>query len=269
MMLVGAGVVGICYALLNDFVLGTRLSEYLNATRIPERNHYIICGLGGIGLRIAQQLRANGYEVVVIERDADCRFLGIVEALKIPIIQGDASLSTTLETANIKQAEAVLAVTSNDMANLEIALSAKGLAPKIRVVVRSQDPQFALMEQQVFNFETVLNPIEIAAPAFAAAAIGGRILGNGITADSLWVALSVLITPNHPFCGKPVQDIARSVDFVPLYIETNNQTVHSWELLSFVLNPGDILHLTIPAHRLEQLWHPLTSHSPSGFAVAP
>ncbi|MEB3279432.1 MAG: NAD-binding protein [Lyngbya sp.] len=260
MMLIGAGVVGICYALLNDFVLGTRLTEYLNATRIPERNHYIICGLGGIGLQIAQQLRANGYEVVVIERDANCRFSGIIDALKIPIIKGDASLATTLESANIKQAEAVLAVTSDDMANLEIALSAKGLAPKIRLVVRSKDPQFALMEQQVFNFETVLSPIEIAAPAFAAAAIGGRILGNGITADSLWVALSMLITPNHSFCGKRVQDIARSVDFVPLYIETNHQTIHSWELLSFILNPGDILYLTIPAHRLEQLWHPLTSH---------
>ncbi|MFZ1025424.1 MAG: NAD-binding protein [Limnoraphis robusta] len=257
MMLVGAGVVGICYALLNDFVLGTRLTEYLNATRIPERNHYIICGLGGVGLRIAQQLRANGYEVVTIERDPNFRFSSIVEALKIPVIKGDASLSTTLETANIKQAEAVLAVTSDDMANLEIALSAKGLAPKIRVVVRSQDPQFALMEQQVFDFETVLSPTEIAAPAFAAAAIGGRILGNGITADSLWVALATLITPNHPFCGQRVQDVARSVDFVPLYIEANCQTIHSWELLSFVLKSGDVLYLTIPAHRLEQLWHPV------------
>ncbi len=257
MMLVGAGVVGICYALLNDFVLGTRLNEYLNATRIPERNHYIICGFGGVGLEIAQQLRANGYEVVVIERDPHCRFSGIATALKIPMILADASLSTSLESANIQQAEAVLAVTSNDVANLEIALCAKGLAPKIRVVVRSQDPQFALMEQQVFNFETVLSPTEIAAPAFAAAAIGGRILGNGITADSLWVALAVLITPNHPFCGKRVQDIARTVDFVPLYIEAHGEKIQSWELLSFILNPSDILYLTIPAHRLEQLWNPV------------
>ncbi|MDY7020767.1 MAG: NAD-binding protein [Cyanobacteriota bacterium] len=259
MMLVGAGVVGICYALLNDFVLGTRLTEYLNATRIPEKHHYIICGLGGTGLQIAQQLKAQGYEVVIIERNEHCRLFSSVEALKIPIVKGDASLSTTLESANIQHAEALLAVTHEDMANLEIALSAKGLAPKIRAVVRSQDPQFALMEQQVFNFETVLNPTEIAAPAFAAAAIGGRILGNGITSDRLWVALSVEITPNHPFCEKRVQDIARSVDFVPLYIETNCQTIHSWELLNFILNPGDILYLTIPAHRLEQLWHPVVS----------
>jgi voltage-gated potassium channel Kch len=151
--------------------------------------------MGGLGIQIAQQLQNNGYEVVVIERDPNCRFLSTARSLKIPVIRGDASLSATLEGANIRHAEALLAVTSSDMANLEITLSARGLSPKIRVVVRSQDPQFAMMEQQVFNFETVLSPTEIAAPAFAAAAIGGRILGNGITADRLWVGIGNI---NYP-----------------------------------------------------------------------
>jgi voltage-gated potassium channel Kch len=267
MMLIGAGVIGICYALLNDFVLGTRLTEYLNATRVPQKNHYIICGMGGLGIQIAQQLQNNGYEVVVIERDPNCRFLSTARSLKIPVIRGDASLSATLEGANIRHAEALLAVTSSDMANLEIALSARGLSPKLRVVVRSQDPQFATMEQQVFNFETVLSPTEIAAPAFAAAAIGGRILGNGITADRLWVAMATLITPNHPFCSRRVQDVARCVDFVPLYVETNRHSIHSWELLNFLLNPGDVLYLTMPADQLEQLWNPLHLEEASNVCI--
>lgn len=257
MMLVGAGVIGICYALLNDFVLGTRLTEYLNATRVPQRNHYIICGLGGIGVQIAEQLHTSGYEVVVIDSDSNCRFMSTVRSLRIPFVEGDASLSSILESVNIKQAEALIAVTSDDTVNLEIALSARAIAPRLRMVVRNQDPQFGLMVQQVFDFENVLSPTEIAAPAFAAAAIGGRILGNGITADSLWVALATLITPNHPFCGQRVRDIATRVDFVPLYIESGRQTIHSWELLDSCLDHGDVLYLTLPAHRLEQLWHPL------------
>jgi Trk K+ transport system NAD-binding subunit len=174
--------------------------------------------------------------------------------MKIPVIEGDASLSTTLEVANIEQAEALLAVTGNDIVNLEIALSAKGLVPKIPVVVRSQDPHLALMVQQVFEFESVLSPTELAAPAFAAAAIGGRILGNGITADSLWVALATLITPGHPFCGKVAKEAARSADFVPLYIESNGKEIHGWDLLNATLNSGDVLYLTMPANRLDQLW---------------
>ena len=39
MMLVGAGVIGIYYALLNDFILGTRFSQFLDAARVPNRHH--------------------------------------------------------------------------------------------------------------------------------------------------------------------------------------------------------------------------------------
>lgn len=254
MMLVGAAVIGICYALLNDFVLGTRLKQFWDAARVPQRHHYIVCGLGGIGIKIVQQLHAGGHEVVVIERDPNNRFLNTVRSLGIPVIQGDASLPVTLQAGNLDQAAALLSVTSNDAANLEIALNAKGLTPSIPVIVRYEDPNFARMAKQVFEFEAVLSPDELAAPAFAAAALGGRILGSGITADSLWVALATLITPAHPFCGQQVREVAMAGDFVPLYIETNCQTIHSWDLLNTCLSAGDILYLTMPATGLEQLW---------------
>lgn len=254
MMLVGTGTVGIFYALLNDFILGTRLRQFWDAARVPTRNHYIVCGLGGIGVQIVNQLHHNGYEVVVIERDPDNRFLGVTRSLGVPVILGDGSFSGTLEAANINNAEALLVVTSNDMTNVEIALSAKALAANLRVIVRNHDSQFARGVQQVFNFEVVLSPTELATPAFAAAALGGRILGNGITGNTLWVALAIAITPDLTFCGRRVKDLTREVDFVPLYIEAKSQTIHGWDLLEKVLNPGDVLYLTIPASELEELW---------------
>jgi voltage-gated potassium channel Kch len=254
MMLVGAGVVGICYALLNDFILGTRFQQLWNQVRIPQRHHYIICGLGGVGVQIMNQLRANGCDVLVIERDPTNRFLNAARSLKIPVITGDASLAATLQTANIRHAAALLAVTSDDVANLEIALSAKGLSAHLPVIVRNQDPQFAPLAQQVFDFEAVLSPAELAAPSFAAAALGGRILGNGVTADTLWIALATVITPSHPFCGRVVQEAAQQADFVPLYVETQQQTIHGWNLLDIRLSAGDVLYLTMPATQLEQLW---------------
>jgi voltage-gated potassium channel Kch len=254
MMLVGAAIVGICYALLNDFVLGTRFKQFWDAARVPVRNHHIVCGLGGIGVQIVNQLHSHGHEVVVIENDPNNRFLRIVRSLGIPVIQADASLSATLTAANVQRAEALLAVTSDDTLNLEIALSAKSLAPKLPVVVRNQDPQFSRMVQQVFEFEAVLCPAELATPSFAAAALGGRILGNGMTGDTLWVALATLITPEHPFCGRCVKELAMTADFVPLYIETNCQTLHGWDVLETSLSAGDVLYLTIPASGLEQLW---------------
>lgn len=253
-MLVGAAIVGIAYALLNDFVLGTRLDQFWDTVRIPRHNHFVVCGLGGVGVQIVSQLHRCGHEVVVIEPDPNCRFLSTVRSLKVPVVQGDASLPATLKAANVDRAKAVLSVTSNDTANLEIALNAKGLTPEVSLIVRYQDSHFAKMAKQVFEFEAVLSPTELAAPAFAAAALGGRILGNGMTANSLWVALATLITPGHPFCSQSVKQAAMAADFVPLYVETSGRTIHGWNLLDTYLSAGDVLYLTMPATKLEQLW---------------
>ncbi|WP_414572972.1 potassium channel family protein [Nostoc sp. CCY 9925] len=254
MMLVGAVVIGIWYAMLTDFVLGSRFKQFWDAARIPQRYHYIVCGLSGIGVKIVQQLHTNGHEVVVIETDSNNRFVNTTRGLGIPVIQGDASFRTILKSSNIDSAAAVLVVTSNDATNLEIALKSKSLAPNIPVIVHYADPDFAGIAQQLFDFEAVLSPAELAAPAFAAAALGGRILGNGITADSLWVAFATVITPSHAFCGQWVKDVAMNADCVPLYVETNHQTLHGWDLLETNLSAGDILYMTMPATRLYQLW---------------
>ncbi|MEO0802291.1 MAG: NAD-binding protein [Cyanobacteria bacterium J06642_2] len=254
MMLVGAGIVGICYALLNDLVLGTRFRQIWDVARIPHQDHYVICGLGGIGIRVAQHLHDRGYEVVILERDHRCRFLSTARALKIPTIIGDASVPSVLKAANSSRAAALVAATSTDMANLEIALTAKGIAPQLPVVVRNHDPQFASMSQTVFKFASVLSPTELAAPSFAAAAVGGNIIGSGLMANHLWVALSIRLTENHPFCDHQIRETSRQADFVPLYLETSHRTIHGWELLDISPRGGDVLYLTMPASKLDYLW---------------
>lgn len=253
-MLVGAAVVGIAYALLNDFVLGTRFNRLWHATRIPSRHHVIVCGLGGVGVRIVQQLRSYGHEVVAIEQDPNCRFLNAIYHKRLPVIVGDAALASTLAAANLASADALLAVTSNDTVNLTIALNAKGQAPHLATIVRYQDPHRTQMAQRLFDFDAVLSPADLVAPTFAAPALGGRVLGNGLMGDSLWVALATLITPNHPFCGQVVRRAATTAHFVPLYLEIGSDTIHGWELLDTVLQSGQVLYLTLLATQLELLW---------------
>lgn len=254
MMILGAGVIGIFYALINDFILGSRFKQFWDVARVPTQGHYIVCGLGGIGIQIVRQLHQQGFEVVVIERDSHNRFLSTARSLNIPIILEDACLATTLKTANIQKAEAILVVTSDDTINLEVGLTAKAVAPKLAIILRSKDEYFAQSIQDVFEFETVLSASDLATHAFAAAALGGKILGNGMTDDLLWVALATLITPNHPFCGKRMKEAAMDSDFVPLYIERKKYRIHSWELFDLVLLAEDVLYLSIPASRLDLLW---------------
>lgn len=103
MMLIGAAVIVLLYALLNDFVLGSRFTQFWDAARVPRLQHYIVCGLGSIGMEIARQLHTSGHEVVIIERDPNNRFLNTARRLGIPIIQGDATLPATFQAANLCQ----------------------------------------------------------------------------------------------------------------------------------------------------------------------
>ena len=75
-----------------------------------------------------------------------------------------------------------------------------------------------------------------------------------MTQDLLWVALATMITPRHPFYDLLVEDAAIASDFVPLYLERNQQTIHGWQLLQTRLQPEDVLYLTIPANGLDRLW---------------
>ncbi|MEO0925259.1 MAG: NAD-binding protein [Cyanobacteria bacterium J06643_13] len=254
MMIVGAGVIGICYALINDFVLGSRFRQTIDAARIPRHHHHVVCGLGGVGIKVARQLHSQGHEVVVVESDPSNRYIRAARSWGIPVIVEDASMSSSLKAVNIKRASSLIAVTSKDTTNLEISLTAKALAPYLKTVVRSGDPQFAQSMQEVFKFDNVLSPLELATYSFAAAALGGRILGNGMTQDLLWVALGTTITASHPFYQQTVQEAAITSNFVPLYLERKTYTLHGWHLLETRLQPQDILYLTMPASGLDRLW---------------
>jgi hypothetical protein len=201
-------------------------------------------------MRIAEYLHQHNQDLVIIERDRENRFLHTARSLGIPLILEDANLEATLEAANLHKAEAMFAVTSDDMVNVEIALTGKALQGNVPVIVRNQNPELTHSVQTVFQFQNVLCPTDIATPAFAAAALGGRILGNGLNGDLLWVCLSTRITPEHTFSNQLVKDSAIEANFVPLYLETQKKTRHGWQLLNTCLTAGDILYLTIPASEL-------------------
>lgn len=116
--------------------------------------------------------------------------------------------------------------------------------PRLPVVLRIQDNQFAESVQQVFQFENVLSPSELATYSFTAAALGGKILGNGMTDDLFWVAIATLITPNHHFCGRIIEEVAPEADFVPLYIIRGETNIHGRDLLNTQLESQDVLYLT-------------------------
>jgi Trk K+ transport system NAD-binding subunit len=94
--------------------------------------------------------------------------------LKIPVIIAQATDASALEIAGIGRADAVLAVTDDEAVNLEIALVAKNANPGVRVVARLFDHDLAGRVERRLQLGATRSVSMLAAPAFAAAALGRR-----------------------------------------------------------------------------------------------
>jgi Trk K+ transport system NAD-binding subunit len=135
------------------------------------RNHIIVCGLGRVGFRVAEQLRRAGYEVVAIERDWENPLVERLLAQKIPVIRGNASDTDVLRRAGILYARAVFTALSDDVLNLEIALAARSIRPTIRVVLRIFNEDVDRNLEETFGSNSAFSASALAAPTMAAATI--------------------------------------------------------------------------------------------------
>lgn len=104
---------------------------------IPRTGHVIVVGMGQVGIRLAQELRALGVAVVGIERFPTASGLSLARDLGIPVIIGDATSRSVLRRAAIDGALALVAVGSEERDSIAVALAATAVAPGVRVVLRA------------------------------------------------------------------------------------------------------------------------------------
>src|SRR5262245_66614980 len=93
----------------------------------------ILCGLGRVGWRVLEYLRAAGLPVVAV--DSTC--LATDSRLdKVRLVRGDCRRREVLEEAGVAQARGVLILTSDDLVNISAALMVRQIDPEVRVVIR-------------------------------------------------------------------------------------------------------------------------------------
>lgn len=162
------------------FVEGTAARRNVR-TRQPGaglRGHVVVVGLGNAGTRVTALFHDLGVPVVGIERDPQARGIGAARGLDVPVVTGDRSIDDALRRAQIARARAVVAVTGDDVANLEAVLEARAVNPDVRVVVRLFDDDFASHVYKEFGNTASRSVSYLAAPAFAAAMMGREVLGT-------------------------------------------------------------------------------------------
>ena len=98
------------------------------------KNHYIVCGVGQVGLHIIKELYATGRNSVIIAQKEE--HISRLEELfpEQVYIEGDPIEDTVLKKAEIEKAIGLFAAMDDDNKNLIISLSARQMNPNLKIV---------------------------------------------------------------------------------------------------------------------------------------
>jgi Trk K+ transport system NAD-binding subunit len=256
-MLGGAALLTVIYALIVEFILDARLGDLVGARPDLARDHYVVAGLGTVGFRVVDALVREGEAVVVIESSESGRFLPQLRALGVPLVIGDAALEETLRRARVDQARALIAVTNNDLANLEAVLNARAIRPDIHAVLRAFDPDLAAQARQSLGIPASFSASQVAAPIFIDAALGyeaSRILHLPVGLPP-HQGVAVLRLEHlrcmaaDGWCGQPIATVAAeqggtALLWLPADPSGGRQFAPAGDA---ILEAGDTLVLAIPA----------------------
>jgi Trk K+ transport system NAD-binding subunit len=250
-------------ALLVSFVADVLLSRrFVFASARPRvghlRNHIVVVGLSGLGMRVVSDLTAAGHDVAVIERNEDNRFLSAVRDLDVPVIFGDATLRQTLQAARVDRARAVAVLTRDDIINIETGIVLSEMLGKktatrerwtdIPLVLRVYDRALGFAVAQRFGFENVRSTVELAAPWFIGAAIGLQVLGTFSVGQNSFVVGGMQVAAGSELDGLRMFEMSTQARVIA--IRTSNGLVKLHPRRDARLHADDTVYLVGPYREL-------------------
>ena len=129
-------------AFLVDGSLGTLFQRRKMLKQLDHmKDHYIICGIGKTGVHVIEELVDTGNQCVALDqREERVEAICVRYGSQVPAFVGDATSDTDLIAAGIERASGLVASLGEEVENVYCTLSARQLNPKIRIIVRSDNP---------------------------------------------------------------------------------------------------------------------------------
>ncbi len=141
-LLIVFGVVTLYYVVrvVGEYVLMSRFDEQYKLKQMKSQvqnliGHYIVCGYGRVGSKIARELAKENTPVVIVEGDpevaAACRNQGFL------CVVGDATSETTLLEAGLMNAKALITALGKDSDNILVVITARTLHSNVFIVAKA------------------------------------------------------------------------------------------------------------------------------------
>jgi voltage-gated potassium channel len=190
LVVAGVTIIGYAGAVIFESIAGGVLTGAL-AERRRERtiqhlhDHFIICGYGRVGRRVAEEFRAADVPYVVLDFHEDA-----VEAAQedgVLLVEGDATHDENLRKAGLERARGLVAASDDDADNLYIVLSARSVRSDLTIVARASGAD-AERKLALAGADRVVLPYTTA----------GRVMANLVLKPQVTAFLDAVTTATGP-----------------------------------------------------------------------
>ena len=148
-------------------------------------DHYIICGFGRVGQRVAEEFRRAGALFVVLDFSETA--IATAREENVLFIEGNGTEDEDLARAGLDRARGLVAASDDDSDNLYITLSAKAQRPDLVVVARASDEE-AEKKLRLAGADRVVLPY----------ATAGRVMANLLVKPQVTAFLNVVSDSGGP-----------------------------------------------------------------------
>jgi voltage-gated potassium channel len=221
------------------------LAERRRSKKIEElRDHYIICGYGRVGRRVAEEFRAAGTRYVVL----DCSEEAIDRAREHGdlMIEGNATHDEELEKAGIGRARGIVVASDDDADNLYITLSARNARPDLQIVARASDEE-AKKKLELAGADRVVMPYTAAGRTMASLSLKPQVaafIDTVTTAAGPDLHLAEIeVSATCPSAGKSIRDlrVRHRTGAIIVALRKKDGTFDTTPEPDVTLDPGDVI----------------------------
>jgi voltage-gated potassium channel len=172
------------------------------------RDHYIICGYGRVGRRVAAEFREAGVQYVVVDFHEDA--LAVAQERGDLFIEGNGTEDEDLAEAGLARARGLVASADSDVDNLYITLSARAQRPELLIVSRASDDD-AAKKLRLAGADRVIQPYSTAGREMAKLVLKPQVAAFldvvSQTGNPEMRFEEIEVTPGCPQAGRSIRDL--------------------------------------------------------------
>ena len=239
--LAGTFILGALYAVITGNILAARF-QFVRRSRPPERDHVVLIGLGRVGRKVALLLNEFRQPLAALAQDEQEANL----PQSLPVVFGNGDANQDFARTNLSTCKSVVALTDDEMTNLEICLNSRKINPACNLVLGTFHQRFNDHVARLFPYARALCASALAAEAFAAAAFGENVPSLFYQNDQTVLVTQYFIQSDDTLHGKLLADIAYGYGVLPIVLTQGANGQAIWMPSNDLrLNLGD--HLTVLA----------------------